>query len=248
MDNLKNVIWYDGKGYSYWEACSEIFQDANDLLKADLENLGVKIDVKTSSSNSANNSNKSSVNKSLFEFNDTFVDSIIQSQPSKQNKSINIKDKSIRVDKSVQEEKQEESAELISKSEASPVVEASKQVLSQCSNLKKEINSLKGLVLENTIINSQMSIDSPNVKVVNKRQPTLSQRANLLKEINSLDGLMLDSQTNDAGTGSAQNAPVQIEDSFHNEEDIKIDDSLQNESLKEIEGENVAAKYKLFLE
>lgn len=202
-----------------------------------MENLGVKIDVKGSSSNSTNNINKSSVNKSLFEFNDTFVDSIIQSQPHKQNKSINT-DRSVRVDKSVREERPEQTTQILPNPDL-PLIEASNKILSQRTHLKNEIDSLKGLVLENTFIDSKnkISIDSPDLKVVKAKQSTLSQKANLLKEINSLEGLMLDSQINDAAE-SAQETPIQIEDSFHNEENIKIDDSLQNESVKETVGEN----------
>lgn len=116
------------------------------------------------------------------------------------------------------------------------LIEASNKIPSQRTNIKNEIDSLKGLVLENTFIDSKMSIDSPDLKVVKAKQSTLSQKANLLKEINSLEGLMLDSQINDVA-GCAQEFPVQIEDSFHNEH-IKIDESLQSESVKETADEN----------
>ena len=30
------MIWHEGKSFTYWEACSEIFQDANDILRKNL--------------------------------------------------------------------------------------------------------------------------------------------------------------------------------------------------------------------
>ncbi len=187
-------------------------------------------------------SNKSSVNKSLFEFNETFVDSIIQSQPHK--------NKSIRIDQSIQEEENQETA--IVKEDKLPSCLKPQELVDTCenmpsqrtTNLMNEIDSLKGLVLENTptsddksdkklVIDSKMSIQSPNLKTLKTKQSTLSQNANLLREINSLEGLMLDTQINDEKF-------VQVEDSFQNGKvinrdtsvNIQIDDSLQNESIQ----------------
>lgn len=71
-NNIELVIWCDGKGYTYWQAATVILREANELLRADLEQLGVKI-------NRDNIANKTASNKTIFEFNDT-VDSVLPSQ------------------------------------------------------------------------------------------------------------------------------------------------------------------------
>jgi len=63
------VFWSDGKSYTYWEATEVIYSEANQILKNDLELLGVKIDIKADNKN----------NRTAYEFNDTY-DSMIQSQ------------------------------------------------------------------------------------------------------------------------------------------------------------------------
>lgn len=68
------VFWSDGKCYTYWEACEVIYQDANELLKKDLESMGIKVDIKKPNEPNSNNNNKT-----LIEFNDTY-DSMIHSQ------------------------------------------------------------------------------------------------------------------------------------------------------------------------
>ena len=67
-NNEKNscdvAIWHEGKGYTYWEAASAILQRASELLKEDLEQLGVKVDL-------SKQKNETEENKFLFQFNDT---------------------------------------------------------------------------------------------------------------------------------------------------------------------------------
>ncbi|CAF0883929.1 unnamed protein product [Brachionus calyciflorus] len=87
INNSELVIWHDGKGYTYWEASAIIYQEANDLLRADLENLGVKISTEKSELNSELNKTQNLKEKSIFQFNET-IDSILQSQ----NKSVNEKE------------------------------------------------------------------------------------------------------------------------------------------------------------
>ena len=134
----KVVIWHDGKGYTYWEACTAIFQEANELLRHDLELLGLKLDLKKS-----NPQNQTS-NKSLFEFNDTFVDSIILTQSKVMNTSV--KEPSITV-----------------QPEAIPIEEIkdNEKLLSQKSNLINEINSLEGLILDTQIEEEIISDSKP---------------------------------------------------------------------------------------
>ena len=78
MNNSEAVIWSETKGYTYWEASVVILKEANDMLKSDLELLGVK--MKTEKNSNGNKLNKTS-NKTLFDFNETF-DSMIQTQKS----------------------------------------------------------------------------------------------------------------------------------------------------------------------
>lgn len=88
--NSEISIWHDGKGYTYWEASSCILQEANNLLKSDLEQLGVKLNPEKSESDL----NKIESNeKSVFQFNET-IDSLIHSQnKSKMNIRIETNDK-----------------------------------------------------------------------------------------------------------------------------------------------------------
>lgn len=69
------AIWHDSKGYTYWQASEAILEEANALLRSDLEQMGVKIEKKPSTE-AANKS----VNKSIFQFNET-IESIIQTPP-----------------------------------------------------------------------------------------------------------------------------------------------------------------------
>lgn len=74
--NSEISIWHDGKGYTYWEASASILQEANNLLKSDLEQLGVKLNFEKS------NSDPEKIfpnEKSVFQFNET-IDSLIHSQ------------------------------------------------------------------------------------------------------------------------------------------------------------------------
>jgi len=72
--NSEAVIWSETKGYTYWEASVVILKEASELLKNDLELMGVKI----KSEKMSDKLNKTS-NKTLFDFNETF-DSMIQTQ------------------------------------------------------------------------------------------------------------------------------------------------------------------------
>lgn len=72
--NGEYVIWHDGIGYTYWQAASIILQEANELLKNELEQMGLKVSLKKEE-----NPNKTSSKTFLFDFNETF-DSMIQSQ------------------------------------------------------------------------------------------------------------------------------------------------------------------------
>jgi DNA polymerase I-like protein with 3'-5' exonuclease and polymerase domains len=78
-NNSEAVIWHDNKGYTYWEASAAILEDANELLRNDLEQLGVKVQLENKDNE---NGNKQIIDKSIFHFNET-VDSMIQSQRSK---------------------------------------------------------------------------------------------------------------------------------------------------------------------
>lgn len=73
------AIWHDGKGYTYWEASAKILQEANNLLKSDLEQIGVKINIENSNSDLNKTVSFNSNEKSIFQFNET-TDSLIQSQ------------------------------------------------------------------------------------------------------------------------------------------------------------------------
>jgi DNA polymerase theta len=72
--NSEAVIWSETKGYTYWEASVVILKEASELLKNDLELMGVKI----KSEKMSDKLNKTS-NKTMFDFNETF-DSMIQTQ------------------------------------------------------------------------------------------------------------------------------------------------------------------------
>jgi DNA polymerase theta len=76
-NNSEVVIWHDGKGYTYWQASSAILKEANELLKADLEQLGVKVSLEkeTNSSDGA----AAAATRTQFQFNDS-VDSILLTQ------------------------------------------------------------------------------------------------------------------------------------------------------------------------
>lgn len=83
-NNSEVVIWHDGQGYTYWQASSAILKEANDLLKVDLEQIGVKINLQqlgettTAATTDSANDNKQEPtsndnNKSVFKFNDDTV-------------------------------------------------------------------------------------------------------------------------------------------------------------------------------
>ena len=261
------MIWHDGIGYSYWEACSEIFQNANELLNADLEQLGVKVTLKKSSTTG----NKSSVNRSMFEFNETFVDSIIQSQSNisikvneekskliSNDEESNIKDKNIEnpvqkvskdegsnISMKVNEEKskvndeesniKDQTIEKQSQRERNlPLLDTGldQKILSQNSNRIKEINSLEGLVLENTILipenNKNDEIVAPCEIETSNVVTKLSQNTNLKNEINSLKDLMLDTQLDQTNKSICDSVEV------NEAPKIQINDSFRNEDLKEL--------------
>ena len=104
-NNSESVIWSESKGYTYWEASVVILQEANELLRIDLELLGVKIKTEMKQ----DNLNKTS-NKSLFDFNETF-DSMIQTQNNIQ-ESLKEKLEKSKILEELKEEKSTENTEI----------------------------------------------------------------------------------------------------------------------------------------
>ncbi len=134
----------------------------------DLEQLGINIDLTTKKTLSESK-NKSTVNKSMFEFNETNIDSIIQSQK--------------------EQPKQSEIQTVVEDIESEKIILTQK--ITSTSSQKKylmleEIKSLEGLCLDTTNVNSQIKV------VSNCRTNT----QHLLTEIKSLEGLELETQAN----------------------------------------------------
>jgi hypothetical protein len=84
------AIWHDGRAYTYWEAANEILNEANELLKDDLQTAGVDLKhVKLSkkinlnaSKNDTSSIARSDLEKTKYHFNESY-DSMIQSQHNK---------------------------------------------------------------------------------------------------------------------------------------------------------------------
>jgi hypothetical protein len=79
VNSSEAVIYHDGKGYTYWQAATMILEEANQLLREDLEQLGVKIS-KTEENENVTEDTKAlnKTNKSIFHFDDTVDSSLVQ--------------------------------------------------------------------------------------------------------------------------------------------------------------------------
>ena len=160
--------------------------------------MGVKVDLKSS----GKLNNKSS-NKSLFEFNETFVDSVIISQ--KNSKEIS-KDKTILEETQTKAQKTEEEP-IISK------VKNGKSPESERTDPNKGINPFNNNTQTKLKSDEQQNVDSTMIK----------QNKNIINEIKSLEGLILDTQDEiKIDENSTKDAVIQT--SVHK---IKIDDSFQ---------------------
>lgn len=87
VNSSEAVIYHEGKGYTYWQAATMILEEANQLLREDLEQLGVKISKAEENENATEDTKAlNKTNKSIFHFDDT-VDSILVQQSQAAQKS-----------------------------------------------------------------------------------------------------------------------------------------------------------------
>lgn len=78
-NSIESVIWCDGESFTYWQAAAAILKEANDLLRGDLEQIGVKISSVIAPDEKEKDSVNRTTNKSMFHFEDT-VNSLLIAQ------------------------------------------------------------------------------------------------------------------------------------------------------------------------
>ena len=178
-NNSEVVIWHESRGYTYWEASAVILEECNAIVRSDVEQLGVKLEVERKQKADSGDKKKSA-DKSLFHFNET-IDSMIQSQQQQQHKSMRkspVGASKEADDKSMEKIREEEETENIVRMEIMQVVEEQ--------TTHKEKNAVE-TVEQDTVSNTQMddqyllkmvdTFESANAKSAQKREFNSVKRA-----------------------------------------------------------------------
>jgi hypothetical protein len=85
------VIWHEGRSYTYWDASICIFDQANQILKKDMDTLGIKIELKSKMNPNLDKTGNNSDRTNLFQMIDDSAFNTTTSQRTSQNRSVIIK-------------------------------------------------------------------------------------------------------------------------------------------------------------
>ena len=241
-----SAIWHDGKGYTYWEAASAILQKANELLRVDLEQLGVKVNI-DNLKNETENTNE--LNKFVVKFNDTCNTTIHSQNKTKMElenscketlSEINENETSLKDCKSLEEKERTQNESVKRNPSPKETIHENCQVTTIDKNhlTEKALNMIDNIMATKTLLGSQkVSIQiketprsSKKIQFLDDQLKENSCPYSLQYEINSLQGLILESQMETNKKVSqiiVESKNIEIEDSFE-EDKIVVDNNEQN--------------------